>query len=267
MLTHEQQSEFEQQGFVRLRGVFSRAEAAAMEDRLWTALHRKHGVSRDEVGSWTIPPASGLQPLRTHAVFQPIGGPALLDALDDLIGPGRWEKPKHWGQFLVSFPARAGASRSRASWHTDFPYGLPADRVIGALVLSFLSEVPPRTGGTLAVAGSHRLVARFLDARPGLRAARMKVARRALLESDPWLKSLCCGWSGEDWVAALPTAEHEIGDIPLRVVELTGEPGDVVVGHPWLLHSPSPNRGERPRFMRVQRIRPARPPSSPSSLS
>lgn len=30
--------------------------------------------------------------------------------------------------------------------------------------------------------------------------------------------------------------------------------GSVVVCHPWMLHSPSPNRGTKPRLMTVQRI-------------
>jgi len=57
---------------------------------------------------------------------------------------------------------------------------------------------------------------------------------------------------------ALPAAGNgcDIGDrSSCRSRSLTGEPGDVVIGHPGLLHSPSPHRGERPRFMRVQRLR------------
>jgi len=246
-----------ERGFVRLRGVFSRDQAAAMEERVWGALHRRHGVRRDDPGTWALPPASRLQSLRADRVFDPIGGPALERALDALLGRGGWERPRHWGQFLVSFPEREPPPRSRAGWHTDFPYTLPADRVCGALVLSFLSEVPRRTGATLALAGSPALVARFLAARPRLRRARMKEVRQALLASDPWLRSLCPGWTQRDWPWELPSGEHVLADVPLRVVELTGEPGDVVIGHPWLLHSPSPNRGDRPRFMRVQRLRAA----------
>ena len=165
MLTPEQRSEFDERGFVRLRGVFSRTEAAAMEERLWVALNRKHGVYRDDPSSWEIPLGAGLQRLRTHSVFRPIGGPPVLGALDDLIGEGRWVEPKHWGQFLVSFPVREGGfNRSRAVWHTDFPYFLPADRVVGALVFSFVGEVPARTGGTLVLAGSPRVVGRFATA-------------------------------------------------------------------------------------------------------
>jgi hypothetical protein len=256
MLTVQQRDEFDAQGFLRLRGVFSRAEAAAMEAHIWNALSRKHGISPGDPSSWEIPPGSKLQPLRTHPVFHPIGGPALVAALDDLIGPGRWGVPRHWGQFLVSFPVPEGSSRSRANWHTDFPYSLAATCVVGALVISFIAEVPRGNGGTLVIAGSHKLVARFVDAKPHLRGAKMKVTRQALLQSDPWLKSLCCDWTVEDWTARLPLSEHAIEGLPVRVVELGGEPGDVVVGHPWLVHSPSPNRGDRPRFMRVQRIRP-----------
>jgi ectoine hydroxylase-related dioxygenase (phytanoyl-CoA dioxygenase family) len=35
----------------------------------------------------------------------------------------------------------------------------------------------------------------------------------------------------------------------VRVVELTGEPGDVVFMHPHLLHAAAPNRSDSPRFM------------------
>ena len=37
-----------------------------------------------------------------------------------------------------------------------------------------------------------------------------------------------------------------------RVVELVGEPGDVVFFHPWLLHAAAPNRRSVPRFMFTQ---------------
>jgi hypothetical protein len=39
--------------------------------------------------------------------------------------------------------------------------------------------------------------------------------------------------------------------VPLRVVELTGEPGDMVFCHPVMVHCVGQNRGTRPRFMRI----------------
>ena len=35
----------------------------------------------------------------------------------------------------------------------------------------------------------------------------------------------------------------------LRVVEFTGEPGDVILTHPFMFHSPSFNHSGVPRFM------------------
>jgi ectoine hydroxylase-related dioxygenase (phytanoyl-CoA dioxygenase family) len=137
-------------------------------------------------------------------------------------------------------------------WHTDFPYFLPTDSLAGALAFSFIGEVPERSGGTLVVEGSPRLVARFVADKPKLRVQKMKVTRQALMSSDPWLKALCA--ESDDGAERFMRAEQRVSEVPVRVVELTGEPGDIVVGHPWLLHTPTPNRGHRPRFMRVQRI-------------
>lgn len=267
MLTSEQQQEFHETGFVRIRGAFSCEQAALMEDRLWDVLRSKHGVQRDDPATWQIPLAVGLQKIRTEKVFDPIGGPAMTEALDGLIGRERWEPPKHWGQFLVTFPVQGEqwAVPTRI-WHTDFPYWVPPDRVSGVVAFSFLSKVPARSGGTLVIAGSPRVVERFIQERPKLRRAKMKVARHALFATDPWLSDLIeknrpngraadPGDEADSRADRLMQAGHAIDGMPVHVAELTGEPGDVILGHPWLLHCPGPNCGDQPRFMRVQRIR------------
>ncbi len=253
MLNQVQLDEFERLGLVRVQGAFSLPESKAMQDALWNALHGKHGVSPDDRTSWHLPAGLGLQKLRAHETFKPIFGPALRSALDDLIGRGCWQQPPHWGSFLVSFPAAPGA-KSRPNFHTDFPYDIAADRVDGALVFAFLGAVPESAGGTLVVEGSHRVVARFIQAKPHLRSAKMKVTRKALLASHPFLTRLCGDWTAGDWVSALPKRSEVVLDNAVRVIELTGQPGDVVICHPWMLHSPSPNRGTGPRLMTVQRI-------------
>jgi hypothetical protein len=52
----------------------------------------------------------------------------------------------------------------------------------------------------------------------------------------------------------------------VRVVELAAGAGDVVIGHPWLLHAGAPNCGAAPRIMRVQRVRLAAPAISVASV-
>lgn len=262
--TDEHQASFERDGFARLPGAFSVTEAAEMEERVWRFLERRFGARRDDPTTWNVPLVTGLQSLRTHGVFDPIGGPALTSALDALIGEGVWQRPKHWGQFLVNFPTdEAGEQDWRAGWHTDFPYFLPPDRVIGALVFSFVGAVPPRSGGTLVVAGSPRVVRAFLEEKPHLRKTPMKTTRKALLASDPWLRSISEA-TGATAAERVIDAAGCVRDVPVRVLELTGEPGDIVLCHPWMLHAGNPNQGDRPRFMRVQRIAPPLRSAKPS---
>ena len=45
-----------------------------------------------------------------------------------------------------------------------------------------------------------------------------------------------------------------VGGVAVRVVELCGGPGDVILMHPWLLHAASPNASDRPRFMLAKDI-------------
>lgn len=58
--------------------------------------------------------------------------------------------------------------------------------------------------------------------------------------------------SPADRTAAFMEGETIVEDVPLRVVELTGEPGDMVFCHPVIVHCRAQNRGARPRFMRIK---------------
>ena len=55
MLTQAQREEFDERGFVRLAGAFPADAAAAMEDRVWSALDSRFGVSRADRSSWKLP--------------------------------------------------------------------------------------------------------------------------------------------------------------------------------------------------------------------
>ena len=255
VLTNEQRDAFDELGFVSLPGAFSSAEAVAMADRIWATLGERHGVRREAPETWSVEQATGLQDLKADVVFDPIGGPALTGALDELLGSGAWKRPQQWGQFLVTFPPRGAetALPSAALWHADFDFLSPPDQLAGALVFSFLSAVPAHSGGTAILLGSHRVIAQFVarQAREALQP--MKRVRKAYMQSDPWLEALVKA-RGADWLERRLGSEATIDGIRVRVDELTGAAGDVVIGHPWLLHAPAPNRATRPRFMRVQRV-------------
>jgi hypothetical protein len=254
MLTDAQRLEFEERGFVRLPGAFSRADASAMLDRLWAVLGERYGARRADPGSWSVPIVTGLQRLRTLSVFQAVGSPRVVEAIDDLLGAGRWDRPKHWGSLLVTFPVER-AWTVPSAWHTDYGFLAPEGRLLGVLVFSFLCDVARGAGGTAVVVGSHRLVGRFVEAHPRQARLRQKFCRMAFLHSDPWLAALASGDASEDRVRRFMESDCVVSGVPVRVAELVGEAGDVILGHPWLLHASAPNCGAEPRFMRVQRIR------------
>ena len=112
-----------------------------------------------------------------------------MEVIDNLLGKGRWKKPKNWGQFLISSPTRQ-AWTVPTGWHTDFGFLSPADSVFGVLVFSFLADVAPRSGGTAVLAGSHRLIRRFVETQFREFLSKMKRVRKAFLRSDPWLLAL-----------------------------------------------------------------------------
>jgi hypothetical protein len=70
------------------------------------------------------------------------------------------------------------------------------------------------------------------------------VLRERFGRSHPWLMALTGqAPSPADRIAAFMDAETIVEGLPLRVVELTGEPGDMVFCHPVMVHCVAPNRG------------------------
>jgi hypothetical protein len=79
--------------------------------------------------------------------------------------------------------------------------------------------------------------------------------RKALLTRVSWLRELCSLRRGEDRNTRFMGQPSPAEDVPLQVVELTGNPGDVLGMHPWILHNAGPNCGVRPRMVLTERIR------------
>ena len=69
-------------------------------------------------------------------------------------------------------------------------------------------------------------------------------------ESD-WFAALCSkGEEDPGRVGRFMREGATFRDIPVRVAEMTGEPGDVLMWHPDLLHAaPSSNRRQAPRLI------------------
>lgn len=255
-LTAEQVARFEERGHVRVEAAFPRELALKLQENMWAELRHELGIDRQDPGSWSQPRRS-LRRAKWDPLQRGIGTPRLATAIDALLGPRPWRVPSNWGVVLVTFPtpARFLEYLPRTGWHYDFDLADNAIAVRGLLVLTLFSAVGPRGGGTLIVEGSHRLLRRFAaglsaDDRCGdhLR------LRRRFLRCHPWLQALSGTAEEPADRRAHFMREADIDGIPVRVTELTGEPGDAVLCHPLLLHVAAPNHADTPRFMRSQRI-------------
>jgi hypothetical protein len=252
-LTSSDIRRFERDGYVVVRQAFSGADGLAMERRWWRELADTHDIRPDDRSSWH-PIAGDLKAAKRDPIQAKILTERVSGVFDDLLGPGAWMRPRDWGRPLVTFPQPGAWQVPTRLWHWDNPCEPHLDRLTGLFVVSFIGSVAPRSGGTLILSGSPRLL---LEQERRMPAAERQVSIAMLRErfhrSHPWLMALTGhAPSPADRIAAFMAKETTVEGVPLRVVELTGEPGDMVFCHPVMVHCAAPNHGPRPRFMRIK---------------
>jgi hypothetical protein len=252
-LTPEQRDTFARDGVLRLPGVLP----ADLVERARAAVLRpleRIGLWRD--GAWRLDalprpvwPSNGPSAGKTIGNKHPelaalMEAPAIRVPVDELL-EGReidrriYPRP----QVLFTLP-NADQWMLTSGWHTDAPR-LASRRPAGVQVFAFLDQVAPRGGGTLAIAGSHRLLGdgRFMTAK--------QVHRE--IGHEPFIRQLWAKapipWADD---AELPSGAVE--NLPLRVVELTGGPGDAWLMDLRTLHAGAPNASDRPRLMVTYRF-------------
>ena len=244
---------FGRDGYVVVRQAFSRADGLAMERRWWSELEDAHSVRRDDRSSWRQIrgdlKAAKHDPIQAKILTERVRG-----VFDDLLGKSAWSPPRDWGRSIVTFPEPGTWELPARLWHWDNPCELHLDHPRALFVVSFIGSVAPRGGGTLILSGSPRLL---IQQERRIPASQRRGSGAGLWErfhrSHPWLMALTGqAPSPADRIAAFMDGETIVEGVPLRVVELTGEPGDMVFCHPVMVHCVAPNRGTRPRFMRIK---------------
>jgi hypothetical protein len=239
-------------GFAYLRRAVEPSTVAGMAEAVWAHLASRHAIDRTDPTTWTTAEPRGLGRLRAAAVFDAVATPPVHRAIESLAGPTTSADVVDWGGPLVTFPGPGPWAVPPGGWHLDHPVRGAPGSALRLKWLTFLDRVEPGGGATLVLSGSHHLIARWrADADPG-DPGRSAAVRAAIFGTHPWFGVLA------DRAAAAvadPARARQlddgvvIGGNLVRVVELTGEPGDVVFLHPLLLHAAAPNRGTRPRMM------------------
>jgi len=222
-----------------------------MRSRIWEQAEAKLDIRRNDPSTWRRVKPSILKELKhAEGLFDPILTPAVTEVLDDLLGEGRWLRPEPLGNLLMTPPQEGDWQLPHKMWHMDSPAPGWVDASIpGAQVFLLLDQLTPHAGGTLAVGGSHRLVQSLPERASRDYEGHSGQVRRALRARVPWLRELWQQGPSETRIARFmePTSEHDA--VPLRVLEMTGAPGDVFVMHIWTLHAGSMNSSDRMRMM------------------
>ena len=226
-----------------------------MQDLIWNSIEDQFAVTRDDYMTWQMVRLPiKLQHLRGHEHFRSIGSDSVKHAFDHLLGKDQWKLPWHWGQFLIGFPSEQSFSIPHEIWHTDFGFETDQDPLEGLLVLSLISDVPSTAGGTMLIEGSHLFVKQFIQTIPHEQRKKMKTVRKALYDSHPWFRRLTDPRDRTDRIDYFIHSIQRVDGVDLKVHQITGSAGDVIIAHPWLLHASSPNCTDQVKMMRVHRI-------------
>lgn len=229
MLTTEAVEEFVDKGFLRIPGAFPRDVADACRAELWEA----SGCDPDDRDTWTEPVVR-ITGLDTAPFRDAANTPALHEAFDRLVGPGRWEPRLGLGTFPIRFPSPDGEPGDDG-WHLDASFAGDAgeprinlhSRGRALLMLFLFSHVGPDDAPTRIRIGSHRDVPRLLSE---------------------------AGEEGREFFELCDEAVSASED--RAEATATGEAGDVFLCHPFLVHAAQSHKGTVPRFI-------AQPPLEP----
>lgn len=233
-------SGFEEKGWIRLRGAF---DPSGMAETLWRALS-EHGVTAADAATWQqysgrIVADKWLTKLGKSGAFAGVANDDVAIALGLLLGDGWTELSGGWGRPLVTFPTGGTWDIPTSGWHLDLP---PAHPLPAVRMFAYPSEVREHGGGTVIIEGSHRLATAY----PGMHSREI---RKRLTAEHPWFRELSQSMPPERRLSRLMSEGAEVNGARVRVVELTGVPGDVVLWHPSLFHAAAPNTSSSPRFM------------------
>ena len=243
---------FDDRGVVRVPGAFSRSQASAMADAIWRHVDRNTPCRRHDPATWDARPVS-FKRLKQHAAFDHlITNPSVAGALDVIFGPRGWTPAKAGPQILMTFPNVPAWHLPHRLWHTDASFAPRTFPTFGVKLFACVEPVRPGGGGTLTIAGSHRLVERYRPTLPRDARAAMSSLWGGFMRQDPWLRELAREARGGD--TSMMREVHDADGIPLEIVELTGEPGDVWITHLHTFHCVAPNALDTPRMMIAQAV-------------
>jgi len=252
MVTPKQLDEFRHFGIVRASGAIPASAAAVMCDSVWDMMFRRYKIRRDQPATWKAQRIAGTKDRPKAITLEQVLYP-FSALLNQLLAPAEWECDSHWGSLLVSFPgavpvAPQGWEVPHTGWHFDAPVVPVLPELYGVRIFTCLAHLPAHGGATLAVAGSPWLAQALADAQEMVK-LRSADIREGLTQRYDWIRELCTFDPAINRVDRFMRTVAKLEDIEVRVIEMTGEPGDVYLMHPLMMHAQSPNCLAAPRIV------------------
>jgi hypothetical protein len=253
VLSAEQRAEFEERGLLALRGCVAGLAVAELRARV---LERIRRLVPAPVPPGFMVHASATASLVKRVPFADAWGADAVALVDELVGADRYVPPAAGQILAVSFPVPGAPwSVPHKVWHLDYTAPGSLTGPAGLQLFLCLDRVAPRSGATVVACGTHRLVHALRSRKGPGWPGRSQEVRKRLAAEVPWLRALTSLRDGEDRVARFVDRAETYEGVALQVAELAGDPGDVFAMHPWMLHAPALNCGDRPRLVLTERVR------------
>lgn len=234
-LSDSDRDTFRDRGLHSIRRFVAGAKVVRAKDAIIRELTRLGARSNNKWNAAKFP-----KQLRHLPEFDELIPNKLETALSTLGGIRVVQAEKH-PQLLLTPPQQVNWTVPAIGWHLDV--ASPShDELPGIQVFVFIDEVGPRGGGTVAVAGSHRL-----------HSPRGGVATSAhqTLQLDSLYSQLFRPAAGDRERFLRP---HSINGVAVQVVEMCGAPGDAYLMDMRTIHAPAANAARRPRMMLTSRF-------------
>ncbi len=245
MFSSVERETFAARGLIK-RANFLAPEKLARARQVMLRHFEQEGIWRN--AAWSLEnhmPDSGMslvKPLcRQQSILDLAGGEALAAASALVDGQPIGPVGAVTG-LLCTLPNASTWTVPHQNWHQDFPR-FPDSGCPGVQMFAVLEKLEAGGGGTLVVAGSHRLL------NLGVRMSSSDLRKQ--LKREAYFAEVMSNKPGDRM--RLLREPGTVDGVEQQVVELTGEAGDVYFMDLRVLHTVAPNSLEVPRLMLTHR--------------
>ena len=255
LLSADELLHFEKWGYVRVPQALSETFVERVRTVIWRKVEERYGMAESDPSTWR-PEWCGINKDQIDGSARTQVSERLSDAISQILDQSPWRPLRTYGGLLMTMPepGEPAWEATGIGWHFDNDPRSYLDGPDELMLFTFYSSIEACGGGTLALAGSHRLVEAFVQS-GAAEGCNGNDLLKTFVQWHPYLTELQRGPAGARRVPYPMDTVCDINGIEVFVTEFTGEPGDAILCHPALLHASSRNTSNRPRIMRRANVR------------